>query len=359
MKKLSLIFLLVFVLYALLPTPGQSAKEKATVGILVFDDVQVIDYTGPYEVFMAAGFKVVLIAPEKKMITTIGSMKIMPDYDFTDSPKLDILVVPGGGRSTTNPDLQGVWKNAPLPIKDSPETISWVTENAERARFVLSVCNGAFTLARAGLLENKSAVTTLPFLEKLKQVSPTTTVVSDKRWTDNGKIVSSGGLSAGIDAALHVVEKMNGRGNAQGVALGLEYNWDADGSYSAFSLARKYTMFGFEIEGQILKREGDENHWENSWLVSKPNTIAEIMEAANKPLSDSEKTMFGPVKVKWEWQSFVSNPNNDVTLWRFADENGTPWVGMTRVEPSPTEKDKFIFSIRVARRDSSFARLFQ
>lgn len=337
-------------------TPQQ---ERPTVGILIFDDVQIIDYTGPYEVFMAARYNVVTIAREKKMITTVGNMKVMPDYDYTDAPKLDILLIPGGGRGGRNPDLEGAWKGAPLPVKDSPETMKWIQERAAQARFVLSVCNGAFTLARAGLLENQYATTTMPFLQKLKEVSPTTTVVSDKRWTDNGKILSSGGLSAGIDAALHVVEKMNGRGKAQEIALNMEYKWDDTGNYASFALARKYTMFGFDFEGNSLKREGDENHWENSWLVSKPNTAAQILEVANKPLSDSEKTMFGPVKLKWERQNISSKANQNKSLWSFTDEKGQPWVGFVSVTPAPSEKDKFIFSIQVARKDSSYAKLFR
>jgi putative intracellular protease/amidase len=331
------------------------APAKPTVGILIFDNVQIIDYTGPYEVFAGRGYKVVTIAPEKKMITTIGNMKVMPDFDYLDAPKLDILVIPGGGRSDIN-KLEGVWKTAPLPMKDTPQTTKWIQDQAESARFVLSVCNGAFTLARAGLLENKSATTTMPFLSKLKEVSPTTNVVLDKRWTDNGKILTSGGLSAGIDAALHVVEKIEGHGKAQDAALGMEYKWDDAGSYASFALARKYAMFGFEFEGLSLKREGDEDHWENSWLISKPTTAAEILEVVNKPLSDSENTMFGPVKVKWERQNGSAA---NTSRWSFTDEKGQSWLGFVSVTPSPTEKDKFIFSIRVARKDSEFAKLFQ
>lgn len=357
MKRLILLIGLLFILSIISSVFGQAtpAPVKPTVGILIFDNVQIIDYTGPYEVFAGRRYNVITIAPEKKMITTIGNMKVMPDYDFSDAPKLDVLVIPGGGIGGIN-NLEGVWKNAPLPMKDTPETTKWVQDKAAEARFVLSVCNGAFTLARAGLLENKLATTTMPFLSKLKEVSPTTTIVFDKRWTDNGKFLTSGGLSAGIDAAFHVVEKMESRGRAQDAALGMEYKWDDAGNYASFALARKYAMFGFEFEGISLSREGDENHWGNRWLITKPKTTAEILEVANKSLSDSEKTMFGPVKVKWEKQN--SSADN-TSLWSFSDEKGQPWLGFVSVTPSPEEKDKFIFSIQVARKDSSFAKLFR
>lgn len=356
MKRLSLWIGLLLILNIASSVFGQAppAPAKPTVGILIFDNVQIIDYTGPYEVFAGRRYNVVTIAPEKKMITTVGNMKVMPDYDFTDAPKLDVLVIPGGGKGGVN-KLEGIWATAPLPMKDTPETTKWIQDKAAEARFVLSVCNGAFTLARAGLLENKSATTTMPFLSKLKEVSPTTIVVFDKRWTDNGKIITSGGLSAGIDAAFHVVEKMESRGKAQDAALGMEYKWDDAGSFASFALARKYTMFGFEFEGVSISREGDENHWENKWLITKPTTAAEILEVVNKPLSDSEKTMFGPVKLKWEKQN--SSAANS-SLWSFNDEKGHPWLGFVSVTSSPTEKDKFVFSIQVARKDSNFAKSF-
>jgi putative intracellular protease/amidase len=181
---------------AITTTMGQSAPSaaqkqptaKTNVAIFIFDGVQIIDYAGPYEVFGGARFNVYTVAPQKQPITTIYGMKVTPDYDFSNHPKPDILVIPGGGRSSANPSP---WKPG-LPVEDDPRIFKWVQDTAAQSQYVLSVCNGAFTLARTGLLNGLSATTTMPFLARLKEVAPRTKVITDKRWVDNGKIVISG-----------------------------------------------------------------------------------------------------------------------------------------------------------------------
>src|SRR5262249_23931987 len=139
------------------------------------------------------------------------------------------------------------------------------------AEVVLSVCNGAFILAKSGLLDGLSATTFAPLIEGLKAAAPKTKVVSDQRFVDNGKVVTSAGLSSGIDGALHVVEKLYGKGTAQRVAVGLEYNWDPQGRWVRARLADRFLWDLYRAAGdrdrEILSHEGTTTAWENRWRV--------------------------------------------------------------------------------------------
>ena len=106
-----------------------------------------------------------------------------------------------------------------------PERIQWIQEKSKDADYVLSVCNGAFILAKTGLLDGLSATTTRYLIDGLEAIAPNTKMVRNVRYVDNGKIITSGGLSAGIDAALHLVSKIQGKERAQSIAYGLEYEW--------------------------------------------------------------------------------------------------------------------------------------
>ncbi len=341
---------------AITTTMGQSAPSaaqkqptaKTNVAIFIFDGVQIIDYAGPYEVFGGARFNVYTVAPQKQPITTIYGMKVTPDYDFSNHPKPDILVIPGGGRSSANPSS---WKPG-LPVEDDPRIFKWVQDTAAQSQYVLSVCNGAFTLARAGLLDGLSATTTMPFLARLKEVAPRTKVITDKRWVDNGKIVTSGGLSAGIDAALHVVAKVLGPGDAQFLALGLEYRWDPEGEYSRAALADKYMRFLFQgIEAESLARQGDRDCWENKWKVSAASAAA-ILSLVDNTLANN-KTYGPPSNVKWVRQDAAPAKNDSRSLWQFVDEEGQKWTGVASVEPFAGEANKFLLTLKIARNDDA------
>ncbi len=184
------------------------------VGILVFDRVQVIDSMGPYEIFGAAGFEVATVAETADPVTTSMGLTIVPRYTFADAPAFDVLVVPGGG-------VKGP--------RTSAATLAFVRSATARAKHTLSVCNGAFILASAGLLDGLTATTTAGLIDELRAEFPKTKVVNDRRFVDNGKIVTAGGLSAGIDGALHVVATMQGDEAAARVAEGEEYDWHAEG----------------------------------------------------------------------------------------------------------------------------------
>src|SRR6476659_4023848 len=208
-------------------TKSTSSKTVPNVAILIWNGVQIIDYTGHYD-FLGSWHlhNVYTVAETSEPITTNMGMRVTPNYSFENQPKPDVLIVPGGG----------IWADkGPL---NNQRIIKWIQDNAKSSRYVLSVCGGALLLAKAGLLDGLEATTTAGGnIEKLKEFAPTAKIVTDKRFVDNGKVITSAGLSAGIDGALHLVSVMDGEGWAERIALSLEYNWQPTSKYARANLA--------------------------------------------------------------------------------------------------------------------------
>jgi putative intracellular protease/amidase len=305
--------------------------------------VQIIDYTGPYEVFGQARFNVYTVAEKAEPITTAMGMTVTPKYSFGDCPKPDVVVLPGGGG----------YKQGHGGVGDQlerPAVIKWIQDNAKEAKFVLTVCNGAFFAAKAGLLEGLEATTFYGMIDDLKTFAPNTKVVSDKRYVDNGKIITTAGLSSGIDGSLYLVSKMFGKGTAQAIALNMEYNWDPESKYARAALADKYLRFAYDgVEADSLSREGGTDHWENKWLVKSEAPATEIMEIINKTLAANNP--YAPTTVKWVRQDSGKAAEATRSLWKFTDENGKTWVGLASVQPVAGEKNKLLMSVKVARSD--------
>ena len=158
-------------------------------------------------------------------------MRVYPQLHLRESTKPDIIVIPGGGAARRG---RGTRRRGQL---NNLKVVKWIRDQAGQARYVMSVCNGAFLLAKAGLLDGLEATTTAGLIEELRAAAPKTKVVSDKRFVDNGKIITTGGLSSGIDGALHLVEKLDGKGWAQVIAYGIEYNWQPEAGYARGPLA--------------------------------------------------------------------------------------------------------------------------
>ena len=192
------------------------------VGILIFDDVEVLDFAGPFEVFSrtrmrpgvesrrsseGAPFNVYSVARIKEPVIATGGLEIQPRYDFTHCPPVDLLVVPGG------------WGTRRL--LDNDDTLSWIRKVAEGGARITSVCTGSLLLAKAGLLKNKAATTHWGALETLAALDPTIKVCR-KRYVDQG-IVTSAGISAGIDMALYVVGELLGPEVSEDTARYMEY----------------------------------------------------------------------------------------------------------------------------------------
>jgi transcriptional regulator GlxA family with amidase domain len=190
------------------------------IAIMIFDDVEVLDFCGPFEVFSVANyfskaaFNVYLIAPEQHTILARNGLKVIPDYDLAHAPNPDLLLIPGG------------WGTRPLI--HNPTVISYIQQQAERVERLLSVCTGAYLLAKADLLDGLQATTHHGSFEMLAELAPTARLVRDVKYVDNGRIVLSGGISAGINMSLYVVGQLLGKEVAQKTADYMEYDWRAD-----------------------------------------------------------------------------------------------------------------------------------
>lgn len=194
-----------------------------TIAIYVFDDVEVLDFAGPYEVFtcatrvsanMAPGtpppFRVTTVGHNKAMLRARAGLSVFPDVAFDDAPPVDVLIVPGG---------------VVMAELDKPAVIAWIAAMAGRCELVASVCNGALMLGQAGLLNGKRATTHWADMDLLRKMYPQVLVCEAQRWVDEGHIVTSGGISAGIDMSLHLVERLAGRELALRTARQMEYEW--------------------------------------------------------------------------------------------------------------------------------------
>ncbi len=261
MKK-SWLFLLLLILAI-----TQSIAQRKQVAILIFDGVQIIDYTGPYEVLGQAGFNVFTVAQRKTQIITSMGMKVVPNYDFSDMPDAEIMVLPGG--------------RVPHSVPESDSTVVWIKKIADRAEYILSVCNGAFWLTSARLLDGKEATTTAGMISHLNMFSPDTKPVYDRRFVESGKIVTAGGLSAGIDGALHIVSKIHGAGRAQEVANNMEYNWQKGDGYVRTQLADFPFSGALDFNPPLRNREtlqyrGSDREWIAEYKVPRQETLSEF-----------------------------------------------------------------------------------
>lgn len=196
---------------------------RINVGILIFDDVEVLDFAGPYEVFSrtrltpgtdsrrsddSAPFTVFTVAKSQETITAIGGLRVIPDHSFASAPHIQLLVVPGGFGTRSL-------------LKDD-EILDWVKRVAAEAQQVTSVCTGALLLARSGLLAGKRATTHWGAYDLLAELDESIDVDRHARFVHDG-IVTSAGVAAGIDMSLSVVEKLFGREVADETAHYIEF----------------------------------------------------------------------------------------------------------------------------------------
>ncbi len=198
-----------------------------TLAILLFDDVEVLDFAGPFEVFSIAGqgdgrqpFQVYTVAASKTPILARNRLSLNPSYTLDTSPLPDMVLIPGGGGYHTNGEPYGTRREM-----NNPVILEWVSRQAQTAELVLSVCTGALILAKAGLLDGLSATTHYQALDTLKEIAPHTQVLDTARVVDNGHIILSAGISAGIDMSLYVVSKLLGQADALKTAQYMEYDW--------------------------------------------------------------------------------------------------------------------------------------
>ena len=197
-----------------------------TVAILLFNEIEVLDFAGPFEVFGIAGnrsgevpFQVFTVA-ERSPVYARNGLVISPTYTLNDHPKADLIIVPGGGGMHTDGTPYGSRREM-----DNPAVLNWVRRTAEKAELVLSVCTGSFILGKAGLLNGLAATTHFMAVDGMRQAAPNTELRPAERWVDNGKIITSAGISAGIDMSLHVVGKLLGKPVADETARYMQYDY--------------------------------------------------------------------------------------------------------------------------------------
>jgi transcriptional regulator GlxA family with amidase domain len=186
----------------------EASKEKKKIAFYLQDGVEVLDFAGPMEVFAYAGYEIFTVSKTKEPIHSQGILKVIPDYSISDAPKSDILAFFGG--------------NADNAYRDK-KVIDWVKAQTD-VEYYFSVCTGAFVLAEAGILENQTATTFHGALDNLENRYPNVKVKRDVRFVDNGTVITTAGVSAGIDGALHMVAKLQGLEKAKEVAFYMEYD---------------------------------------------------------------------------------------------------------------------------------------
>lgn len=200
--------------------------DRKRVGIVLFENIEVLDFCGPFEVFSAARineekrreepspFELFLVAEKNAPVVTTGGMKVLPDHTLENCPKLDILVVPGGWG--TRKEL------------NNSAMLDWLRNRASEVETLTSVCTGSMLLGSAGLLNGLHATTHWRSLDWMRESFPFVKVEYDRHVVEDGRVFTSAGISAGIDMALKVVARYCGEGVARATAKHMEYAYPDD-----------------------------------------------------------------------------------------------------------------------------------
>ncbi|PEW51262.1 AraC family transcriptional regulator [Bacillus thuringiensis] len=191
--------------------------NKWSVGIFLFNEVEVLDFAGPFEVFSVTEvneekpFTVYTVSENGEMITARNGLKVQPDYSIENLPQVDILIIPGGLGARE------------YEIKNEI-VIKWIRQQMKEVKLMTSVCTGALLLAKAGLLEGLKATTHWASIEKFKNEFQNVEVIENVKFVDEGHIITSAGISAGINMAFHIVKNLLGMHVAEDTAKRMEYD---------------------------------------------------------------------------------------------------------------------------------------
>jgi transcriptional regulator GlxA family with amidase domain len=196
-----------------------------TVGVVLFPGFEVLDVFGPVEAFahrlLHDHFRVVTVAERPGPVASAQGQRAVADHGFADCPTLDLVLVPGGMGTRREVD------NAAL--------LAWLAERTAAAEITTAVCTGAALLARAGLLDGRRATTNKRSFAWVASQGPRVEWVREARWVDDGDRVTSSGVSAGIDMALHVIARLVGTDLAEEVATHIEHRWQRDPADDPFA----------------------------------------------------------------------------------------------------------------------------
>ncbi|MFT7280926.1 MAG: putative intracellular protease/amidase, partial [Cyclobacteriaceae bacterium] len=258
------------------------------------------DFAGPMEVFSYAGFKIFTVSKSREPITSQGILNIVPDYTLEDAPKADMLAFFGGNATTAYQDQ---------------EVIDWV-KNQENIQYYFSVCTGAFILAEADILQNKTATTFHSALDEFERKYPDTELLKDVRYVDNGTVITTAGISAGIDGALHLVAKIQGFNNARKIAYNIEYDkWTpGEGLLLTDDNPYRYFMEIENMEDYIGMYQFENNGQVEIELNQRENSIYAILDGQKYPLFYLDQDVF--VSVNGQQVSFQRDSNNVISGYR-------------------------------------------
>ncbi|MEW6736149.1 MAG: DJ-1/PfpI family protein [Acidobacteriota bacterium] len=302
------------------------------IGLIGYDDIMALDLVGPTDAFTTATieegnsgqqrcYEVLIIGLTGKPFTAESGIVFRPHKTLQTAPALDTLIIPGG---------RGLRSG-----ETSAKVMAWVKSRAAQIRRIASVCTGIYGLAPTGLLDGLTATTFYDLIDGLPTAAPKVKVVRDQRYVDNGKFITTAGLSSGIDGALYVVTKLFGKGKAQMVALNMEYDWKADSTYARASFADRpiRKVFGRSlrlpvpqgIEVKVLSTEGTTRNWEVKWQLEGNTTPADVLKLLSESLNANE----------WTEQKATSSEAVR-RLWKFNDD-GQEWQAVTEVVSASTK----------------------
>ncbi len=197
----------------------QAKKENYKVAVFIYQGVELLDFAGPLEVFSnTTGFDVFTVAPKVETILAMNkNIQFIPNYSIENCPQPDIIVFPGA-------NMAGL-----MPIYNDSSVIKWIREIHKGTTFTMSVCTGAAFLSKAGILDGHSVTTHWGATKSLQTITPKAMVIENKRYVQDRKLLTTAGVSAGLDGALHLVSKIVGREEAVRVARDIEYDkWNPD-----------------------------------------------------------------------------------------------------------------------------------
>ncbi|NZA25701.1 DJ-1/PfpI family protein [Luteimonas sp. SJ-92] len=316
------------------PAPAGAAhrahsEPAVQVGIVLFDGVQIIDFAAPYEVFGQAGFGVATVSADGGPVTTAMGLAVTPDHGFADAPPFDVLLVPGGDTGDAERD---------------EVLLGFVRGRAASARHVLSVCTGSHILGASGLLDGLRATTFHRALSSLASKYPEIDVVRDVRWVDNGAIVTSAGLSSGIDAALHIVGKERGADAASTVAMHLEYDWRPEDGFVRTRMADRHLPDLGRVQWPEATRfdrivnTGDTRSWRMRYRVSTDADAEALMALAAEALDGTEGWTRASAASTRDWVGAVEGERLRMAIGMTAAGPGTHWLDV-ELETAAEEED--------------------
>ncbi|MGY8996772.1 MAG: DJ-1/PfpI family protein [Alphaproteobacteria bacterium] len=189
-----------------------------TAAIYIFGGVEPLDCVGPFEAFISTEttdgeplFETGMVGETMAPVSGVGGLVITPRWSFETMPEVDVLIIPGGSGTRA--------------LAEQPDIADWIAQQNDKVEMMLSVCTGAQLLAAAGLLKDLKATTHWNTYDWLRRIEPSVDILEGARWADNGRIICSSGVSAGIDMTLHVIERLYGEETATRAARYMEYEY--------------------------------------------------------------------------------------------------------------------------------------